>query len=58
MNTQLTSWTNNEYPRRAGVSSFGMGGTNAHAILEEAPTLLSANSSRPWHLLTLSAKTL
>ncbi|KZL50068.1 polyketide synthase [Nodularia spumigena CENA596] len=58
VNTQLTSWTNNEYPRRAGVSSFGMGGTNAHAILEEAPTLLSANSSRPWHLLTLSAKTL
>ncbi|NDW06014.1 type I polyketide synthase [Jiella pacifica] len=31
-------WETRDAPRRAGVSSFGMGGTGAHAILEQAPT--------------------
>ncbi|MFO1431950.1 MAG: beta-ketoacyl synthase N-terminal-like domain-containing protein [Candidatus Competibacteraceae bacterium] len=43
--------------RRAGISSFGMGGTNVHAVLEEAPAIASTPSRRPYQLITVSAKT-
>lgn len=58
VNTQLIPWPVTDTPRRAGVSSFGMGGTNAHAILEESPLRTKSSSELParqWQLLPLSA---
>jgi acyl transferase domain-containing protein/acyl carrier protein len=54
---RLTGWKSDGHLRRAGVSSFGIGGTNAHAVLEEAPMVPQSANGRPWKLLTISART-
>src|SRR5574340_516874 len=53
VNAALRPWASNGGRRRAGVSSFGIGGTNAHAVLEEAPAREASGPSRPWHVLML-----
>ena len=55
--TTAQPWISEDGPRRAGVSSFGVGGTNVHAVLEEAPdTGRIERTSRRRPILTLSAR--
>ena len=59
VNDRLSAWPRkSEAPRRAGVNSLGVGGTNAHAILEEAPLrqALSQSTQDERQTLVITAK--
>jgi acyl transferase domain-containing protein len=66
INTALTPWPVGDGARRAGVSSFGMGGTNAHAIIEQPPAVVESVAPKghdsdpviPWVLSARSAEAL
>lgn len=57
VNDALSPWVSHQGPRRAAINALGVGGTNAHAILEEAPARApSQDSDFPFHVLCLSGQ--
>ncbi|MFP3501322.1 SDR family oxidoreductase [Burkholderia sp. SIMBA_062] len=55
VNARTRAWVS-DTRRLAAVSSFGIGGTNAHAILEEAPVLEPLPATQAAYCVTLSAR--
>ncbi|MET7951702.1 beta-ketoacyl synthase N-terminal-like domain-containing protein [Micromonospora sp. NPDC005324] len=55
--SEATPWPPGAGPRRAGVNSTGIGGTNAHLVVQEAPSAHGSPDDGRNHLLPLSART-
>ncbi len=58
VNTSLKEWrVEGDQKRRGAVSSFGFSGTNAHLVIEEAPSIARTPDQAPAYLVVLSART-
>ncbi len=56
VDAETRPWRQEAGPRRAAVSAFGVGGTNAHVVLQEAPSVASASVEPSHALLVVSGR--
>ena len=58
VNTELLGWPIEVgQKRRAAINSFGSSGTNAHLVIEEAPSIERTSSDSSGYVVVLSART-
>lgn len=57
VNAELCDWISHKGPRRGAVNSLGVGGTNAHAVIEQAPLRTPSDESDwPFQILCVSGR--